>query len=575
MKITTYKRYHQFLWKYKWKMILFTFFLVVLGIVESIYPYFYKLFVDAIPEGDPQTLFTILIVYAALRFGAVVLDVITFIVGDSALIPTARDIRSAVFRKIQDLDFAFHMTKSTGSMISSIKRGDTAIFNFFHVINNQLFRIAVGFVVLLFLFAQLKIEIAIFMFVSMVLNSILAYFLIKQNIKARKAFNKTEDKVSNVIVDNLLNFETVKFFAKERVEYARLSKSYIPWIEKLWGYANSFRLIDAVVGVSGNASLFLVLYFGLQQLIQGQITAGDYIMILGFVTSFYHRFFQLVFEMRNVAKNDADMQSYFDVFNHDTLVKDKPNPTTLKKVRGEIIFDGINFSYPDGKQDALKDFSLRIREGQSVAFVGQSGAGKTTITKLLMRFYDPESGSVTIDGVDIRDVTKSDLRSHMGIVPQEPVLFNESIAFNIGYGATTDDVNEITAAAKMANLYEFIQELPEGFDTKVGERGVRLSGGQKQRLAIARMILSDPDIIIFDEATSQLDSKSEKLIKDAFWKVSKNKTTLIIAHRLSSITKADKIIVLDEGKIVESGSHKELLRRGGKYSEFWKLQTVG
>ena len=238
-----------------------------------------------------------------------------------------------------------------------------------------------------------------------------------------------------------------------------------------------------------------------------------------------------------------------------------------------MVFDDVCFSYPEGRQDALKNMNLRIREGQSVAFVGASGAGKTTITKLLMRFFDPDSGKITIDGTNIADLTKVNLRSFMGVVPQEPILFNDSIAYNIGYGAGTSELKEVVSAAKMANLHEFIDDLAEGYDTKVGERGVRLSGGQKQRLAIARMILSNPDIIIFDEATSQLDSASEKLIQDAFWKASKNKTTLIIAHRLSSITRADKIIVMDDGQIAEIGTHKELLRKDGLYSKFWKLQT--
>ncbi|MBU0974311.1 ATP-binding cassette domain-containing protein [Patescibacteria group bacterium] len=206
-------------------------------------------------------------------------------------------------------------------------------------------------------------------------------------------------------------------------------------------------------------------------------------------------------------------------------------------------------------------------------FVGHSGAGKTTITKLLMRFFDPDSGKVTIDGVDIADLTKTNLRSFMGVVPQEPILFNDSIVYNIGYGASTSNLEEVVAAAKMANLHDFISDLPKGYDTKVGERGVKLSGGQKQRLAIARMILSTPDIIIFDEATSQLDSESERLIQDAFWKASKNKTTIIIAHRLSSITRAGKIVVMDGGKIAEIGNHEQLLEKNGLYNKFWKLQT--
>ncbi len=571
----TYQRYYQFLWVYKWQMILFTIFLVGMSITESVYPYFFKLFIDAIPLKNPSVLLQILIVYVGIRLVKLVFDIATSFTGDLALLEMARDVRVAVFKKIQDLDFAFHLTRSTGSMISAIKRGDMAVFNFFHVVNINLVRAIIGFIVLLVLFVQLKIEIAALMLASMFLNSVFSYFLIKRNVSARVEFNKTEDDVSEVIVDNLINFETVKFFAKEKSEYHRLHLAFLPWIKTLWGYAKTFRAIDVVIGVSGNASLFGVLYLGLQYLLAGEISAGEYIMILGFVNSFYAKFFDLVFQMRDLAKNNADLESYFDFFNHDTVVLDPKDPITVSNVEGEIIFDTVNFSYPEGKGDALKDFTFKINPGESVALVGHSGAGKTTITKLLMRFYDPVSGVISIDGIDIKTMTKSQLRSLMGIVPQEPILFNESIAYNIGYGAGTTDMTVIAQAAQMANLDEFIKDLPQGYDTKVGERGVRLSGGQKQRLAIARMILSNPDIIIFDEATSQLDSQSEKLIQDAFWKVSKDKTTIIIAHRLSSITKADRIIVMENGGIAEVGTHRTLLAKKGLYAKFWQLQTVG
>jgi ATP-binding cassette, subfamily B, heavy metal transporter len=571
--LKVYKQYYKFLFKYKWQFFLFAIFLVGLSVAESIHPYFYKLFIERLPEGNFQPLFQILLAYSGVRVIELIFDILTYIFGDAVLLPAARDARMAVFKKIQDLDFAFSLTRSTGSMISSMKRGDMAFFNLFHAVNIKLVRIVLNFFVIMWVFFQIRIEIALVMLVSMILNIIFAYFLIKNNIRARKRFNDEEDNVSSVIVDNMINFETVKLFAKEREEYKKLGTQFVPWLKELWGYANSFRKIDIVIGTTGELSLFLVLFVGLKQVVSFDLTAAEYVMILGFVSAFYPRFFDLIYELRHVAKHNVDIEKYFDVFNFETLVKDKKNPVKKKSARGEIIFDNINFSYPEGTQNALKNISLRIREGQSVAFVGHSGAGKTTITKLLMRFFDPDSGKVTIDGVDIADLTKTNLRSFMGVVPQEPVLFNDSIAYNIGYGAGTTDLKEVIAAAKMANLHDFIKDLPKGYETKVGERGVKLSGGQKQRLAIARMILSTPDIIIFDEATSQLDSESEKLIQDAFWKASKNKTTLIIAHRLSSITRADKIVVMDGGEIVEIGNHEQLLEKDGLYKKFWKLQT--
>ncbi|RLF02906.1 MAG: hypothetical protein DRJ64_08850 [Thermoprotei archaeon] len=278
--------------------------------------------------------------------------------------------------------------------------------------------------------------------------------------------------------------------------------------------------------------------------------------------------------MRVVMKNYSDLTDYFGILDKNTVVKDPAKPIKMKNIKGEIEFSNVSFSYKEGKQNALKKFSLRIRAGQSVAFVGKSGVGKTTIIKLLLRFFDVNSGSITVDGVDIRKFAKDELRSHLGVVPQEPVMFNNTIAYNIGYGATRVSKREIEAAAKMAYLDEFIAELPKGYKTNVGERGVKLSGGQKQRLAIARMILSDPDIVIFDEATSQLDSESEKYIQDAFWEASENKTTIIIAHRLSTVVKADKIVVMDESGIAEIGSHRELVnKKDGLYKKYWDLQV--
>ncbi|MCB9813591.1 MAG: ABC transporter ATP-binding protein [Pseudomonadales bacterium] len=568
-----YKKYYQFLFKYGWQFIVFIVFLVGLSIIESIHPYFYKLFIEELPSGNFQMLFNILFAYSGIRVLQLILDILTYFFGDSVLLPAAKDARLAVFKKIQDLDFAFSLSRSTGSLISTMKRGDTAFFDLHHSINIKMVRIIINFLVIMWFFVQIKLEIALVMIISMILNMIFAYFLIRININARKKFNDEEDNISNVIVDNLINFETVKLFAKEDEEYKKLKRQFLPWLTELWGYANSFRKIDIIVGTLGEISMFLVLFVGLQQVVDLSLSAGEYVMILGFVSSFYPRFFELIFELRNIGKHNVDIKKYFDVFNFDTIVKDIENPVKKEYAKGEIVFDNVNFSYPEGRDDALKNINLRIREGQSIAFVGYSGAGKTTITKLLMRFYDPDSGKITIDGVNIAHLTKTNLRSFMGVVPQEPILFNDSIAYNIGYGAGTTNLHEIIAASKMANLHDFISELSDGYDTMVGERGVRLSGGQKQRLAIARMILSNPDIIIFDEATSQLDSESEKLIQDAFWKASKNKTTIIIAHRLSSITKADKIIVMDDGEIVEVGTHKQLLKMSGQYNNFWKLQT--
>lgn len=392
-------------------------------------------------------------------------------------------------------------------------------------------------------------------------------------MQARKRHNDEEDKISAIIVDNLVNFETVKLFSKEDWELRRLKRGFVDWLAYGWKFVNTFRLIDLSVGSLVNISIFLVLFWGLGRFNQKQLTPGDFILILGFVNSFYPKLFDLVWSFRDVAKSFSDLEKYFNILDNEVEIKDSPSPVFLNKINGEIEYKKVTFSYEENSRNAVKGIELKIRRGQSIALVGRSGSGKTTLIKLLMRFYDCNQGIITIDGIDIKKFTKSHLRSFMGVVPQEPILFNNTVGYNISYGKGSASQKEIESAAKIANLHNFIESLPLKYETHVGERGIKLSGGQKQRLAIARMVLSDPDIIIFDEATSQLDSENERLIQEALWKVASNKTTIIIAHRLSTAMRADKIVVMEKGKIIETGSHLELLEKQSLYRRFWNLQT--
>jgi len=397
--------------------------------------------------------------------------------------------------------------------------------------------------------------------------------LIKANIKKRVEFNEVEDNISGIITDNLLNYETVKFFAKEKKEEERLSFEFKDWFDKVWNYANSFRKIDLAVGTTVNIGILGIFFVAIRMLVSETISAGDFILIAGYIMSFFPRFFELLFRFRSIAINYADIVKYLSILDNPVLVKDPDNPKELKNVRGRIEFENVFFKYPDSKANILKDFSLEIKPGQSVAFIGKSGAGKTTIVKIILRFFDVIRGRVLIDGINISELNKSSLRSYLGVVPQEPILFNNTVAYNIAYGDDLIDMKKVIRAAKLANLHKFILTLPEKYETQVGERGIKLSGGQKQRLAIARMMIVDPKIIIFDEATSNLDSESEKLIQEAFWKVSKGKTVIIIAHRLSTVKKADKIVVLEKGRIVQKGTHRQLRNKPGLYQHLWELQS--
>jgi len=552
---------------------LFVLAVVATAALQSVTPYFLKQFVDKIPALNYQDLINILFVYIAIVMGSLITDVVSGWLGDVILIDAARDARISIFKHVQDLDFSFHSGKSTGTMISAFKRGDGAFFDLFHTIHFNVINVVVTTIIMFSFFGKINYLLVIFMLIALILTFVSTKLLIENNVAKRNEFNDEEDNVSGIITDNMINYETVKLFAKERWESHRLTQAFRPWTNKLWRYANSFRLIDIVIGVFINSSIFVIVYFMLRFAVFGNLSVGDFVMIISFVGMFFPKIWNLVWSTRNIAKNYADLEKYFGLLDETVEVKDPLKPIKIDHVYGEIGFNNISFSYKNRLKNAIENLNLKIEQGQSVALVGRSGSGKTTLVKLLMRFFDLNAGNITIDGINIQDFTKSDLRGFIGMVPQEPILFNNSIAYNIGYGKDKAKLTEIKEAAKIANIDDFIQSLPKKYKTEVGERGVKLSGGQKQRLAIARMILSDPDIVVFDEATSQLDSESEKLIQDAFWKARAGKTTIIVAHRLSTIMRADKIIVMEKGKIKETGNHVSLLaKKDSLYSHFWNLQ---
>lgn len=571
--IKTLKTFFRFIAKKKLIYGLTLISLVATAILQSVMPYFLKLFVNEIPGLDYQALINILLIYIAVVMGSLITDVASNWFGDVVLLDAARDARLAIFKHVQNLDFSFHSNKSTGSMISAFKRGDGAFFDLFHTVHFNIIGVIVTTIIMLIFFGQINFWLVVFMSIALILTFISTKILIKNNVDKRNIFNDEEDNVSGIITDNMINYETVKLFAKEKWESTRLTNAFKPWTKSLWGYANSFRLIDIVIGLLINISIFAIMFLMLRFSVFGNLGVGDFVLIISFIGMFFPKIWNLVWSTRNIAKNYADLEKYFGLLNEKVEVLDPKNPINIGHVYGEIKFKNVSFSYKNRVKNAINSFDLDIKQGESVALVGRSGSGKTTLVKLLMRFFDITNGEISIDGINIKDFTKNTLRGFIGMVPQEPILFNNTVAYNIGYGKENTKLSEIREAAKIANIDDFIQSLPKKYETEVGERGVKLSGGQKQRLAIARMILSDPDIVVFDEATSQLDSESEKLIQDAFWKARAGKTTLIVAHRLSTIMRADKIVVMEKGKIKEIGNHKSLLaKKDSLYSHFWNLQ---
>lgn len=573
--LKTFKKLYSFIWKKKGWFTLAMLATTLTTIVGLTTPYFFKLFVENIQSGKVDAVYNLILIFTALQFAGLILGNLKYLLGDIVSVDVSIDIRSTVFKYIQDLDFAFHSNKSTGSLISAFKRGDNAFWHLFDRINREMWEIFVGFLVMTYFFIQIDPRFILIFLVSFVLTLIATKYLVGYNIKTREEFNEWEDKISGIITDNLINFETVKLFAKEKWELSRLTTTFKSWKSYLWKHFWTYRMIDMSVGSLINFSIFLVLVFSLRLVANYQIGLGDFVLIAGFINVFFPKLFELIYGFREISTGYADIKKYLDLLDYNIEVKDSDKPVKLDHVKGELEFKNVKFAYKQRAKSAINGINLKIKKGQSVAFVGRSGSGKTTMLKLLMRFYDLNSGEILLDGINIKNFTKSDLRSFVGVVPQEPILFNNTIEYNIGYGFKDQEPTflEVKKAAKIANIDSFIQSLPKKYQTEVGERGVKLSGGQKQRLAIARMILSDPDIVFFDEATSHLDSESEKLIQDAFWKARRGKTTIIIAHRLSTIMRADKIVVMENGRIKEIGTHKELLKnQDSLYSHFWNLQ---
>ncbi len=568
------KTFYQFLGKYKWKMLLFLFVYLISIILETIRPYWLKGILDAAQNSQSRQVFHYFLLFGLSTVGTNFISTLAYYLADRVLIPLARHIRETVFQKVMELDFAFHVNKSTGSLISAFRRGDGAIFSLFHDIHFDLFSVFISLLVTLFFLFKASPDIGLSLLILAIVNGFLIRWLVKHNLQTRTDLNHAEDHVSGIIADSMINYETVKFFAGENKERRRLSAQFDDWTQKLWRFSNSFRLMDIAIGTTSGIAMLFMLWLAIQKLNHG-FTLGDLVMVTGFITGFYYEFFRLFFRVRDIAKSITDLEKYFDILDQDTQVKDPLSPQTITNPQGYLSFKNLSFTYPKDKSKVIHDINLDIHQGEQVAFVGRSGAGKTTLVKLLLRFYDPIRGSITFDGVDIRQLSKSHLRSLMAVVPQEPIMFNNTIKFNLAYGRENASMADIRTAAADANILDFIEKLPKKWQTEVGERGIKLSGGQKQRLAIARALLVQPKVLIFDEATSNLDSASERKIQQALKNASKNRTVIIIAHRFSTIRNADKIVVLSNGSISEIGKHRELLQKGGLYKTLWTLQSKG
>ena len=483
-----------------------------------------------------------------------------------------RSVAVNTFRHLQNLSLRFHLDRRTGGLSRVIERGSKAIdfilsFSLFNILPTLLEIVLVTIILL----ERYSAMIALVTFGTVAIYIAYTMSITEWRLKYRREMNRSDNEAMSKAVDSLLNFETVKYFGNERWEADRFNSAMVRYGDAAVKDTVSLAVLNVGQSVLMGLGAIGVLIFAARGVAGGGMTTGDFVAVSAFMTQLFLPLNFLGFVYRQIKQSLVDMEKMFELLDVGSEVVDRTDAKALEVGAGAIEFDHVGFSY-DPRRAILKDFSLRVAPGSTVAVVGSSGAGKSTLSRLLYRFYDVSSGAIRIDGQDIAAVTQDSLRGAIGIVPQDTVLFNDTIRYNIAYGRPDATDAEIVEAAKLASIHDFIMATPDGFDTVVGERGLKISGGEKQRVAIARTILKNPKILVFDEATSALDSRTEKDIQRSLRDVSRNRTTITIAHRLSTVIHADEIVVLDKGAIVERGRHEELLAMDGHYAAMWRRQ---
>ncbi len=538
--------------------------------------YTLKYAVDRMAAGDRgvATLVILLVIgYAAARFSTTLFDNLRNVVFERVGQEATRRLASGVFRHLHQLSLRFHLERRTGAVTRVVERGTKSIDTMLYF---MLFNIAPTMLELALVLGIFWIDFGLWLVASTVVM-VAVYIVFTQKVTdwrnaLRARMNDLDTGAVAHAVDSLLNFETVKYFGAEAREARRYDAAVEAYAAAAVKSENSLALLNVGQALVTNAMLGFGMAFVAWGWSQGRFSAGDVVFVSTLLSQLFRPLDLLGMVYRTIRQGVIDMAAMFDLIDTPSEVTDAPGAAALVVGKGHVRFEDVCFGYEDARP-ILHGIDLDIPAGHTIAVVGPSGAGKSTLARLLYRFYDLTGGRITIDGQDIAQVTQASLRAAIGIVPQDTVLFNDTIGYNIAYGREGATHDEIVAAARGAAIADFIERQPEGYDTRVGERGLKLSGGEKQRVAIARTLLKNPPILILDEATSALDSRTEAEIQATLERIERGRTTIVIAHRLSTIVDADEIVVLDEGRVAERGTHAALLRRNGLYAEMWRRQA--